>query len=182
MSKNKALITLNTRRGIFPGRFQPPHKGHGKVIKWALNKVDELIIAIGTAQESHTLQNPFTAGERIVMLKLMLDDLGIDYSRIYLIPVPDIFMNKVWVRYLEALTPKFHVAITRNPLVAQLFSDAGYEVMFPPPYNRDVYRSTHVRRLIIEGGNWKELLTPSVAKYIEYINGVERLRLLLKGD
>ncbi len=182
MLEAKLINIRNIRRGIFPGRFQPPHKGHGEVIKWALKRVDELIIAIGTAQESHTLQNPFTAGERIVMLKLMLNDLNIDQTRIYLIPIPDIFMNKVWVKYVEALTPEFHVAITRNPLVLRLFKESGYEVETPPAYNREVYRSTYIRRLMIEGGNWRELLTPSVVKYIEYINGVERLKLLIQGD
>lgn len=52
-------------RGIYPGRFQPFHLGHLEVLKWGLNKVDELIVLVGSAQESHTLTNPFTAGERI---------------------------------------------------------------------------------------------------------------------
>jgi nicotinamide-nucleotide adenylyltransferase len=57
-----------TVRGVFPGRFQPFHLGHLEIVKWALEKVDELIIVIGTAQESHTIVNPFTAGERMIMI------------------------------------------------------------------------------------------------------------------
>lgn len=34
-------------RGLFVGRFQPFHLGHLHVIKELLEKVDELIIAIG---------------------------------------------------------------------------------------------------------------------------------------
>ncbi|MBP1357507.1 MAG: adenylyltransferase/cytidyltransferase family protein, partial [Sulfolobus sp.] len=41
-------------RGLYPGRFQPFHLGHLSVIKWALERVNELIILIGSAQESHT--------------------------------------------------------------------------------------------------------------------------------
>jgi len=84
-------------RGVYPGRFQPFHWGHVGVVRWALEKVDELVIVIGTAQESHTVANPFTAGERVVMVKEALKDAEIDLSKIYIIPIPDILMNVVWV-------------------------------------------------------------------------------------
>ena len=38
----------------------------------ALDKCDELIVGIGSAQESHTLENPYTAGERIEMIRRCL--------------------------------------------------------------------------------------------------------------
>ncbi|MEM0023032.1 MAG: adenylyltransferase/cytidyltransferase family protein, partial [Archaeoglobaceae archaeon] len=48
-------------RALFIGRFQPYHLGHHEVVKKILEEVDELIIGIGSAQESHSLENPFTA-------------------------------------------------------------------------------------------------------------------------
>ena len=39
-------------RGIIIGRFQPPHLGHLEVFKRILGEVDELIVGIGSAQES----------------------------------------------------------------------------------------------------------------------------------
>ncbi|MEM3079801.1 MAG: adenylyltransferase/cytidyltransferase family protein, partial [Thermoproteota archaeon] len=51
-------------RGLFIGRFQPFHLGHLKAVEYIINRVDEVIIGIGSAQYSHTLENPFTAGER----------------------------------------------------------------------------------------------------------------------
>ncbi|HDM88409.1 MAG TPA: nicotinamide-nucleotide adenylyltransferase, partial [Candidatus Bathyarchaeota archaeon] len=42
------------RRGLFIGRFQPPHLGHLHAIKQALEECDELIIVIGSSQYSHT--------------------------------------------------------------------------------------------------------------------------------
>ncbi|HXP52368.1 MAG TPA: nicotinamide-nucleotide adenylyltransferase, partial [Bacteroidia bacterium] len=58
-------------------------------IKFALEKVEELVIVIGSAQISHEMRNPFTAGERIQMIKDSLDaDLGADIKRIMMIPVP----------------------------------------------------------------------------------------------
>ncbi|MFL6479721.1 MAG: adenylyltransferase/cytidyltransferase family protein, partial [Nitrososphaera sp.] len=77
--------------GLFIGRFQPFHKGHLATVKFALERVDQLVIVIGSAQKSHELRNPFTAGERIRMIKESLDEDGeADTRRILIIPVPDI--------------------------------------------------------------------------------------------
>uniref|UniRef100_A0A7C2ZR91 Nicotinamide-nucleotide adenylyltransferase n=1 Tax=Ignisphaera aggregans TaxID=334771 RepID=A0A7C2ZR91_9CREN len=163
-------------RGVYPGRFQPPHLGHLHTIKWALDKVDELIIVVGTAQESHTLSNPFTAGERIVMIKEGLRDFNIDLNRVYIVPVADIYMNAVWVHYVAMLVPSFRYAISRNPLVVRLFKEAGYDVLIPPAYNRELYNSTRIRKLILQGNSeWKKLVSPSIARIIESIDGVSRI-------
>ncbi len=170
-------------RAVYAGRFQPIHWGHVNVIKWGLEKVDELVIVVGTAQESHTVVNPFTAGERIVMIKLALKEVGIDLSRVYIIPVPDILMNSVWVHYLAMYTPKFKYGIARNPLVIRLFKEAGYEVLIPPPYDRVKYSSTRIRKLMLTNDpSWRELLPNSVVEFIEEIKGVERLKYVVGVD
>lgn len=172
-----------TFRGIYPGRFQPIHKGHLEVIKWALEKVEELIIVIGSAQESHTLANPFTAGERVWMVREGLKDVGVDISRVFIIPIADIYMNSVWVEYVAMFVPPFKYAVARNPLVVRLFKEAGYEVLIPPPYNRELYSSTRIRRLMLQNNDeWKNLVTPSVVNVIELIKGVERLREIVGRD
>ncbi|MGC9147862.1 MAG: nicotinamide-nucleotide adenylyltransferase [Sulfolobales archaeon] len=165
------------KRGVFPGRFQPFHLGHLETVKWSLERVDELIIVIGTAQESHTLVNPFTAGERMVMIKEALKEEKIDLGRIYIVPVPDVLMNAVWVSYVRIFTPDFHYGISRNPLVIRLFRDAGYEVLIPPAFNRETYSSTKIRMLMLANDpSWKERVPKAVARYIEEIKGVERIR------
>lgn len=153
------------------------------MIKWALERVDELVVVIGTAQESHTVVNPFTAGERLIMVKLALKDEGVDLNRVYIVPVPDILMNCVWVHYLSMYVPKFKYGIARNPLVIRLFKEAGYEVLIPPPYNRGEYSSTKIRKLMLLGDNkWRELVPKSVAEFIDEIKGVERLKQVVGVD
>jgi len=172
-----------TSRCVYIGRFQPPHCGHLYVIKWALQYCNELIIVVGSAQESYTLKNPFTAGERLEMLRLALTDEGLDMSRFWLIPLQDIAMNSVWVRYLEVNLPKFSKAVSRNPLVVKLFRDYGYEVLIPPAYRREVCSGTRIRQLMLSNDSrWEKLVTPSVAEYIKRIGGVERIVLLAHGD
>lgn len=153
------------------------------MIRWALERVDEVIVVIGTAQESHTVVNPFTAGERVVMVKLALKEAGLDLNRIYIIPVPDILMNSVWVNYLSMYVPKFKYGIARNPLVVRLFKEAGYEVLIPPPYSRGTYSSTRIRRLMLsDDTSWRDLLPKSVVEFIDEIKGVERLKHVVGVD
>ncbi len=170
-------------RGVFPGRFQPIHWGHVKVIEWALQRLDELVIVVGSAQESHTLSNPFTAGERIEMIRAALEDAGIDRSRVLIVPLADIYMNAVWVRYLAMNVPRFRYAIARNPLVVRLFKECGYEVLIPPPFERGKLSSTNIRKMMLMGSDeWRSLVPPSVAKIIDEIRGVERLREVAGRD
>jgi len=60
------------RYGVTIGRFQPVHYGHLSIIERALEQVDELIIVIGSASSARTIRNPWTADERIDMIKSVL--------------------------------------------------------------------------------------------------------------
>ncbi|ADP78077.1 nicotinamide-nucleotide adenylyltransferase [Methanothermus fervidus DSM 2088] len=169
-------------RGLMVGRLQPVHKGHIQVIKKILEEVEEIIICIGSAQLSHTLKNPFTAGERIMMLTKALNENNIPASKYYIIPVPDIACNSIWVSYVKMLTPPFDKVYSGNPLVQRLFLEEGYEVSSPPLYYRDVYSGTEVRRRMLEGKDWESLVPKSVVKVIKEIKGVERLKHLSKKE
>ncbi|MDQ4012273.1 MAG: adenylyltransferase/cytidyltransferase family protein, partial [Thermoproteota archaeon] len=58
------------------------HLGHITTIKFALKAVEQLTIVVGSADKSHEERNPFTAGERIEMIKDSLDnDSEIDISK-----------------------------------------------------------------------------------------------------
>src|SRR5207302_562889 len=66
-----------TGRAFFIGRFQPFHRGHLAMVRRILESNEEIIVGIGSAQYSHTGENPFTAGERYEMIKRALDAEGI---------------------------------------------------------------------------------------------------------
>jgi len=169
-------------RGIYIGRFQPFHKGHLYAVKEVLNEVNELIIGIGSAQESHTIENPFTAGERMLMIRNALIEEGIDLCKIYIVPIPDIAMNHVWVRYVSMLVPHFEIAFSNNPLVMRLFKEAGYKVKPIPLYDRTKFSGKKIRELMLKGGNWEELVPQSVAKIIKEIDGISRLKEIAQSD
>jgi nicotinamide-nucleotide adenylyltransferase len=170
------------RRGVFVGRFQPFHNGHLEVIKRIMKEVDELIIIVGSSQYSHRLDNPFTAGERITMIREALEEAEIQLSRIWIIPVPDIHQHTLWVSQIVGYSPKFDVVYANEPLTHRLFKEAGFRVESVPFIKRKVYLATEIRKRMLTGENWNKLVPNSVAKFIKEINGDTRLRELNKTD
>ena len=165
-------------RGILIGRMQPVHNGHMEVIKRILEEVDEIVIGIGSAQLSHEVKDPFTAGERVVMMNQALAEIDVDPSRYYIIPMQDINFNAIWVSHVKMLTPPFSIVYSGNPLVKQLFAEEGYEVRQPPLYDRIHLSGTEVRRRILEDKNWQELVPKATADLLKEIDGVNRLKNL----
>ena len=170
------------KRGLFVGRFQPFHLGHLNAIRDVLKEVDELVIVIGSAQYSHNLDDPFTAGERLVMVRKALEEAGIDYARVWVVPVPDVHLHMMWVSAVEGYVPKFDVVYSNEPLTRRLFIEAGYKVRSIRFHKRKVYSSTEIRERLLNGESWEKLVPKSVAEVIKEIDGVNRLRDLTKSD
>ena len=169
-------------RGLLIGRYQPFHLGHMHAVHYILNKLPEVIVAIGSAQFSHTLHNPFTAGERVTMIRLAMDEAKIDASKYYLIPIRDLRIHDLWVPHLVSQTPRFEVVFSNEPVTSRLFKEAGFRVEPIPFYDRDTYFATEIRERIVAGKSWDELVPSSVARYIKSIFGDERLRELALSD
>jgi nicotinamide-nucleotide adenylyltransferase len=170
------------KRGLFVGRFQPFHLGHLAAIKDVLEEVDELVIVIGGAQYSHNLNNPFTAGERLIMVRKALEEARMDYSRVWVVPVPDVHLHMMWVSALEGYTPSFSVVYSNEPLTRRLFIEAKYKVKPIRFHERKLYSSTEIRERMLKEESWEKLVPRSVAVFIKEIDGVNRLRDLTKSD
>ncbi len=165
------------------GRFQPFHLGHLGAVKAVLKEVDELVIVIGSAQYSHSLNDPFTAGERLIMIRFALREAKLSSSRLWIVPVPDVNLHMLWVSAVEGYTPKFKVCYTNEPLTHRLFAEAGYTVKSIPFFDRKQYMSTVIRQRMLKGDDsWRDLVPKSVADFIDEIDGVNRLRDLARTD
>jgi nicotinamide-nucleotide adenylyltransferase len=169
-------------RGLYVGRFQPFHLGHLNVIIEALKQVDELVVVIGSAQYSHNLNNPFTAGERLVMIRNALREAGVEDAKVWVVPVPDVHLHMLWVSAVEGYTPKFNIVFSNEPLTRRLFTEAGYEVKNLLYYDRQTFMSTHIREKMLTDDSWIKNVPKSVANFIKSIDGINRLRDLAKTD
>ncbi len=172
-------------RGFYIGRFQPFHDGHLRMIEEIATEVDELVLGIGSAGDSHTERNPFTAGERIMMItKSLVEWERTDGTELvtYAVPIEDLERNSVWVSHVRSMCPEFEVAYSNNPLVIQLFREAGVEVRQSPMFNREVLEGTEVRERMIEDGDWESLVPGPVVEVVDEIGGIERLSMVSDSD
>lgn len=167
------------KRGFYIGRFQPYHNGHQSVLEHIAGQVDEIIIGVGSAQLSHQVDNPFTSGERVLMITRALADLGCPF---YVIPIEDIQRNALWAAHVRSMTPPFDTCYSSNPLVVQLFREAGVDVQSPAMYERELLSGTEIRRRMLAGEPWKELVPPAVIQVLEEIDGITRLCQIARHD
>jgi len=166
-------------RGFYIGRFQPFHDGHRNVVETIAEEVDELVLGIGSAGDSHSQHDPFTAGERIMMItKSLVSSELVTYA----VPIEDLERNSVWVSHVQSMCPDFDVAYSNNPLVIRLFEEAGVEVRQSPMFNRDVLEGTEVRERMIAGDDWESLVPESVVEVVEECDGIERIQRVSDSD
>ncbi|MFQ5920951.1 MAG: nicotinamide-nucleotide adenylyltransferase [Nitrososphaerales archaeon] len=169
-------------RALIIGRFQPFHNGHIELIRQILKECDEVIIALASAQFNYLEKDPFTAGERIWMIHQALAEAKIDLAKCHIAAVVNDENNARWFAHLRSFLPPFDVVYTGNAYVAMLMKDAGIEVRDVKFHERDKYNATRIRQLMLKEGNWQELVPKSVAKIIDNIQGVKRMRVISKSE
>ena len=186
---------VTTTRGLMIGRFQPFHKGHLQLSKQILRECNELIIAIGSAQFNYIYKDPFTAGERVLMIHAALLESGLDLAKCYIIPIANDENNARWLGQLKSMVPHFDVLYSGNEFVKVLAQQQPILVKKPFFSKKDEYNGTNIRRHLAAAAsitssmrprkksqNWKRLVPSAVSRLIEEIDGVNRIKILLKSD
>ncbi len=168
------MIQTHNMNALVIGRFQPFHNGHLQLITQLSKEYTTILIGIGSSQYSHTEENPFSYEERSQMITNTLQYNNI--TNFTIVPIPDLHDPPNWVTHVINLTPSFDVVITNNDFTEQLFREKNYSVKETPLYNRDEYSGKEIRRRIQEKIAWKNLVPPEVYKYIQQIDGENRIR------
>jgi len=166
---------METTRGILIGRFQPFHEGHMRVVEDIVDEVDELALGIGSADASHEPRNPFTAGERIMMIQNTLAALE---TMTYPVPLDDMERNSVWVSHVESMSPWFDIAYSNNPLVIRLFREDGIEVRQTKMFDRDNLKGSEIRELMSKNEDWEQFVPDTVVEVVEEVDGLDRIDAL----
>jgi len=166
-------------RGFYIGRFQPYHQGHHEMVADIAREVEELVVGVGSADQSHTTHNPFTAGERVMMITKAL----VEYDLVtYVVPIEDLNRHSVWVSHVQSMSPRFDVAFSNNPLVIRLFEEAGVEVRSSEMFRREEFEGAEIRERMIDDDDWESLVPEAVVEVMDEIDGVDRLQQISNTD
>lgn len=87
---------------VYIGRFQPPHVAHLNTMLDALDHAPRLLVLPGSANLARSAKNPWTASERIRMIRAALVERGIDARRVRFRPIPDEFDSARWAAHVRA--------------------------------------------------------------------------------
>jgi nicotinamide-nucleotide adenylyltransferase len=159
------------------GRFQPFHLGHLELVRQVLDENDEIVILIGSSQTNYTLKNPFTAGERVWMIRDTLIESRIDMSKVYLINATDDENNAKWFSNIRSLSPPFNVLYTGNNFIRTLLKKESVLIKDPKLFKESILKGSTIRKLILENNvKWEELVSKSVRTIFREIDAVERIR------
>ena len=162
---------------VMIGRYQPFHLGHLELVRQVLDENDEIIILIGSSQANFTQKNPFTAGERVWMIRDSLIESKIDLSRVFLVNVTDDENNVKWFSNIKSVSPPFNVLYTGNNFVRTLLKRETIILKKPKLIEGNLLKGSVIRKLILEDNTkWQELVSKSVIKIFKEIDAVERIR------
>ena len=149
------------------------------MIDFALKNTDDLIIVIGSSQSCYELRNPFTCGERILMIKESLNaNKDIDQKRILIIPVPDSSVHYMWTHQVDMMVPKYDYVFSNDPYTVLLFRERNITVRSKQLYRRKYLSSTEIRRRMTNDMKWEHLTSKETVKVIHDIGGVSRMKKL----
>jgi len=159
-------------RGVYWGRFNPPHRGHIALIERIARKVDSLTVAVGSAEQSNTKRNPFSGEERVKMLKSYLKERMVEVQNV--VAVDD---GTSWASSVDNLFEKcrrFDVLFADKKRISNLVGNRAKVVSFR---RTGRISSTMIRDSIARGdGRWRSLTGRSVAEMIERLGGEQRIK------
>ncbi len=130
---------------IVLGRFQPFHLGHVALLHSAFRRSSGLLrIVIGSANKSHTPENPWTAEERAGMIHTWASSEGIE-SNIEILAVDDIDDPPNWVEHAQNVHGGPGVLHTSDEPTAKLYEEKGWPVIRHALMDREQLQGWRIR-------------------------------------
>ena len=177
---------INMKTALYIGRFQPFHLGHLSVVEKISKEYDQIVIAIGSAQECMTKRNPFSYVERWFMIEDTLKVKGISNYRI--IPVPDIRCPEKWADFTNAIFGDYDVVITNDANTKILFEKRGDKVECVKPKQIEIdsgiteIHGTMIREMISKRDyRYTACVHAIVIEYLWKIKACDKLEEIWNG-
>jgi cytidyltransferase-like protein len=172
------------RRGMIHGRFQPFHLGHLEYLRGAAAESDEVFVGITNPDPTRIKpepsdpirhlpeSNPWSYAERLLMVKAAGADLGLDPTRLHVIPFP-VNEPELWPAYVpDGVTQYLRLFSEWGGTKLERFRAAGYDVVILDEGVEKAISGADVREALQEGGDWESLVPSGVARVIRELERV----------
>ena len=176
------------RYGMIHGRFQPFHNGHWEYARTALARCDFLFIGITNPDPTLIVHevadstrhlpeaNIFTFFERHQMIQSTLIEAEVPLSRVAIVPFP-IHHPERWSYYCPRETVQFvRIFSSWGQEKIQRFCRHNWHVEVLDEGIAKEVSGSEVRQRLREGREWDVLVPRAVARVLQEIRAVERLR------
>lgn len=153
------------RVAVYPGSFDPPHRGHVDIARRASHLVDELVIAIYATPGKKTFL--FSTEERMALWEEALTEEGVTNARVA--PFEGLIVQfareqgaQAIVRGLRAVTDfeyEFQQALMNRNLAPEIET-----IMIVTALNQLFVSSSLIKEIARLGGDLNGIVTPGVAR------------------
>ena len=117
---------------VFIGRFQPFHLAHMQTIQIALEHSQNVILALGSAQQERNIKNPFLATEREQMI--LSNFTADEQTRIKFVYVVDVYNDEKWQKLVKSLVNAVVEPQAKVGLIGHFKDDSSYYLKFFPEW------------------------------------------------
>lgn len=175
---------------VFLGRFQPVHIGHVEVIETALKLAKQVIVVVGSANQPRTIKNPWTAPERINMIRESINSDRISYTS-----VPDQQYNdQRWVASVQlavqnVMSNRGWTDKTRVGIVGHHKDESSFYLKLFPQWElvdhemNETINATDLRALFFEQKHVKYLqsiMPPAAYSFVETFRKTDEFSRLVR--
>jgi nicotinamide-nucleotide adenylyltransferase len=162
------------RRGLFVTRAQPFHLGHLAFVRQILAERDEVAVCVAMGNVSHSRNDPASAGERVEVVQAVLEREA--PGRYHVCAAPYDTDDAANFAELRLLLPGFDAVYANSPSTRELARVEGLETISLAAAV-DV-SGTEVRRRIVAGEPWEDLVPAVAAEVLRRSPVLARLRSL----
>ena len=178
--------------GVIHGRFQCLHNGHMEYLLAGKDRCEHLIIGITnylcnaeneyiSKIDSHRLNksaNPFTYYERMEMIRLAMIENNVKESEFSIVPFPieqpEMILNFAPKNAVYYMTIYDEWGIEKYKVLTQL--GLKVEIMWQRSEAEKPISGSLIRKKILSGEEWENLVPSTVAEYIKTNNLQNRIQ------
>lgn len=157
-------------KGVVLGRFQPFHNGHAYLVEQALARFEKVTIAVGSAQDEWTVDNPFSFEERKDMIQKWIDERG-HKDKVDIVGIEDINDPPNWVEHASNHHGK-GTLVTSDDGTKKLYEESDFDVSWVDLHERQQFEGWRIRQTcmmlstVYDDDATRMVLAPSVPESV----------------